>query len=205
MTTGKVLKERRAPRERGRTGSSLTASAHAEPQRVEEFARLLVHVFQRRALEEFLREDGVHVVAERLVRDGKHRVRRRVRARERRVGSRVKVEPGDGQRRGELIERRRAAGGRDETRRDAAGQSAVVREGRGGVRARRDGRRGGAGGGGARGRRGRDGRGRSPRRDDDGRTRLRLRDASSPELVVVREEVLDADPVLVHAIFDLRG
>jgi hypothetical protein len=37
------------------------------------------------------------------------------------------------------------------------------------------------------------------------RTRLRLRDASSPELVVVREEVLDADPVLVHAIFDLRG
>ena len=27
MTTGKVLKERRAPRERGRTGSSLTSAA----------------------------------------------------------------------------------------------------------------------------------------------------------------------------------
>jgi hypothetical protein len=27
VTTGKVLKERRAPRERGRTGSSLTSSA----------------------------------------------------------------------------------------------------------------------------------------------------------------------------------
>ena len=58
MTTGKVLKERRAPRERGRTGSSLTAAAANSA-----------------AASALRRRDAIHLVLEREVDDACARVR----------------------------------------------------------------------------------------------------------------------------------